>query len=68
MAPWNYVEITEHDDRLPVLNPSSELEPRKFTGLIDEVVESLVIGQRWDGDTRIVLFVRLRNEVNSIES
>ncbi|MEM7353712.1 MAG: acetoacetate--CoA ligase [Acidobacteriota bacterium] len=26
----------------------------------DEVVESLVIGQDWQGDTRIVLFVRLR--------
>ena len=26
----------------------------------DEVVESLVIGQEWDGDTRIVLFLRLR--------
>ncbi len=29
----------------------------------DEVVESLVIGQQWDGDTRIVLFVRLREGV-----
>ena len=28
---------------------------------IDEVLESLVIGQRWDGDERIVLFVRLRD-------
>jgi acetoacetyl-CoA synthetase len=27
---------------------------------LDEVVESLVIGQDWKGDTRIVLFVRLR--------
>jgi acetoacetyl-CoA synthetase len=27
---------------------------------IDDVVESLVIGQQWDGDERIVLFVRLR--------
>ena len=27
---------------------------------IDEVLESLVIGQEWRGDTRIVLFVRLR--------
>ena len=28
--------------------------------LLDEVVESLVIGQRWENDTRVVLFVRLR--------
>ena len=26
----------------------------------DEVVESLVVGQQWQGDSRIVLFVRLR--------
>ncbi|MGE0666252.1 MAG: acetoacetate--CoA ligase [Sphingomonadales bacterium] len=28
---------------------------------IDDIVESLVIGQEWDNDTRIVLFVRLRD-------
>ena len=27
---------------------------------LDEVIESLVIGQRWESDERIVLFVRLR--------
>ncbi|HSD52780.1 MAG TPA: acetoacetate--CoA ligase, partial [Burkholderiales bacterium] len=27
---------------------------------LDEVVESLVIGQDWQGDVRVVLFVRLR--------
>jgi acetoacetyl-CoA synthetase len=27
---------------------------------IDDIVEALVIGQEWDNDTRIVLFVRLR--------
>ena len=27
---------------------------------LDEVVESLVIGQDWEGDVRVVLFVRLR--------
>jgi acetoacetyl-CoA synthetase len=30
---------------------------------IAEVVESIAIGQEWDGDTRIVLFVRLRDGV-----
>jgi acetoacetyl-CoA synthetase len=28
---------------------------------LDEVVESLVIGQQWDGDVRVVLFVVLRD-------
>ncbi|MEZ5934322.1 MAG: acetoacetate--CoA ligase [Alphaproteobacteria bacterium] len=27
---------------------------------IDEVVESIAVGQEWDGDVRVVLFVRLR--------
>ncbi len=30
---------------------------------IDEVVESLVIGQDWRDDTRVILFVRLRPEI-----
>jgi acetoacetyl-CoA synthetase len=28
---------------------------------LDEVVESIVIGQDWEGDVRVVLFVRLRD-------
>ena len=28
---------------------------------VDAVVESLVIGQQWEGDVRVVLFVRLRD-------
>ncbi len=28
---------------------------------LDEVVESIVIGQDWDGDVRVVLFVKLRD-------
>ncbi len=30
---------------------------------LDDVLEALVIGQRWDSDTRVVLFVRLRDGV-----
>jgi acetoacetyl-CoA synthetase len=30
---------------------------------VDEVLESLVIGQDWQGDVRVVLFVRLRDRV-----
>lgn len=28
---------------------------------VDEVLESIVIGQEWESDTRVVLFVRLRD-------
>ncbi len=35
---------------------------------IPEVVESIAIGQEWDGDTRIVLFVRLRDGVTLDEA
>jgi acetoacetyl-CoA synthetase len=31
---------------------------------IDEVLEGLVVGQEWDNDTRVVLFVRLREGVH----
>ena len=31
---------------------------------IDEVVESLAVGQEWQGDVRIVLFVRLRDSAS----
>jgi acetoacetyl-CoA synthetase len=35
---------------------------------MDDVLESLVIGQDWDGDTRIVLFVVLRPEATLTDS
>ncbi len=50
-----------------VLNPSGvrigTAEIYRQAEQIDEVVESLVIGQRWESDTRVVLFVRLRDRV-----
>ncbi len=30
---------------------------------LDEVVESIMIGQNWQSDVRVVLFVKLRNGV-----
>ena len=30
---------------------------------LDQVVESIAIGQEWDGDVRVVLFVKLRDGV-----
>jgi acetoacetyl-CoA synthetase len=35
---------------------------------LDEVLESLVIGQRWDNDVRVVLFVRLRDDIDLDEA
>ena len=35
---------------------------------VPEVVESIAVGQEWDGDTRIVLFVRLRDGVKLDEA
>jgi acetoacetyl-CoA synthetase len=35
---------------------------------IPEVIESLVVGQDWEGDVRIVLFVRLRPGISLDES
>ncbi|MDJ0948771.1 MAG: acetoacetate--CoA ligase [Alphaproteobacteria bacterium] len=35
---------------------------------LDEIIESLVIGQEWDNDTRIVLFVRLREGMDMDEA
>ena len=69
----DYVEITKHGGMIvhgrsdAVLNPSGvrigTAEIYRQAEKVDEVVESLVIGQQWDGDTRIVLFVRLRPEL-----
>ena len=66
----DYAELTEHDGMIiygrsdAVLNPhgvrigTAEIY-RQVEGL-DEVLEGLVVGQAWEGDVRIVLFVRLR--------
>jgi acetoacetyl-CoA synthetase len=47
-----------------VLNPGGvrigTAEIYRQVELLDEVLESVVIGQDWDGDVRVVLFVRLR--------
>jgi acetoacetyl-CoA synthetase len=66
----DYVELTEHGGVIiygrsdAVLNPGGvrigTAEIYRQVEQLDEVVESLVIGQHWEGDERIVLFVRLR--------
>jgi acetoacetyl-CoA synthetase len=70
----DYVELTKHDGLIiygrsdAVLNPGGvrigTAEIYREVERLDEVVESLAIGQDWPpgktGDVRIVLFVRLR--------
>jgi acetoacetyl-CoA synthetase len=67
----DYVELTAHDGMIiygrsdAVLNPGGvrigTAEIYRQVEQLDEVVESLVIGQEWDHDVRVVLFVRLRD-------
>ena len=66
----DYVELTAQDGIIiygrsdAVLNPGGvrigTAEIYRQVEQLDEVVESLVIGQEWEGDVRVVLFVRLR--------
>jgi acetoacetyl-CoA synthetase len=66
----DYIEITEHGGIViygrsdATLNPGGvrigTAEIYRQVEALDEVLESLVVGQRWQGDVRIVLFVRLR--------
>ena len=69
----DYAAITEHNGVViygrsdAVLNPGGvrigTAEIYRQVEQIDEVLESLVIGQRWENDERIVLFVRLPDGV-----
>jgi acetoacetyl-CoA synthetase len=66
----DFAEITAHDGVIihgrsdAVLNPGGvrigTAEIYRQVEQFDEVLESLVIGQQWEGDERLVLFVRLR--------
>jgi acetoacetyl-CoA synthetase len=66
----DYVELTAHRGMIiygrsdAVLNPGGvrigTAEIYRQVEQLPEILESLVIGQQWDNDERIVLFVRLR--------
>ena len=66
----DWARLTEHDGLVilgrsdATLNPGGvrigTAEIYRQVEQLPEVVESLVIGQEWEGDVRIVLFVRLR--------
>jgi acetoacetyl-CoA synthetase len=69
----DWAAVTEHDGLIiygrsdATLNPAGvrigTAEIYRQVEQLPEVVESLVVAQEWDDDTRIVLFVRLRNGV-----
>jgi acetoacetyl-CoA synthetase len=66
----DYVALTEHDGLIiygrsdAVLNPGGvrigTAEIYRQVEQLEEIVESIVIGQQWNSDERVVLFVRLR--------
>ena len=67
----DFVRLTEHGGLVfygrsdATLNPGGvrigTAEIYRQVEALDEVVEALVIGQDWDNDVRVVLFVRLRD-------
>jgi acetoacetyl-CoA synthetase len=67
----DWSEITEHGGMIiygrsdAVLNPGGvrigTAEIYRQVEQLDEVLESLVIGQDWEGDVRVVLFVKLKD-------
>ncbi len=69
-AHGDFAEVTEHGRMIihgrsdAVLNPGGvrigTAEIYRQVEQIDEVLEGLAIGQEWGGDTRVVLFVKLR--------
>lgn len=66
----DFAELTGHDGMIiygrsdTVLNPGGvrigTAEIYRQVEQVPEVVESVVVGQEWQGDTRVVLFVKLR--------
>jgi acetoacetyl-CoA synthetase len=69
----DWARLTEHDGLIisgrsdATLNPGGvrigTAEIYRQVEQLPEIVDSLVIGQEWQGDVRIVLFVRLRDAV-----
>jgi acetoacetyl-CoA synthetase len=67
----DWARLTRHDGLVilgrsdATLNPSGvrigTAEIYRQVEQLPEILESLVIGQDWEGDTRVVLFVRLRD-------
>jgi acetoacetyl-CoA synthetase len=69
----DWVEVTEHGGLIIYGRSDATLKPSgvrigtaeiyRQVELIPEVLDSLVVGQDWDNDVRIILFVKLREGV-----
>ena len=69
----DWARLTEHEGLVisgrsdATLNPGGvrigTAEIYRQVEQLPEVVESLVVGQEWEGDVRVVLFVRLRQGI-----
>jgi acetoacetyl-CoA synthetase len=74
----DYIEYTEHGGLIiygrsdAVLNPGGvrigTAEIYRQVEKLDEVIESIAIGQDWNNDVRVILFVRLRDELTLDEA
>ncbi|MEQ8250549.1 MAG: acetoacetate--CoA ligase [Oceanibaculum nanhaiense] len=74
----DFVELTKHDGMIiygrsdATLNPGGvrigTAEIYRQVEKLPEVMEALVIGQDWDSDVRVVLFVKLRDGVTLDEN
>jgi acetoacetyl-CoA synthetase len=74
----DWCELTEHGGMIiygrsdAVLNPGGvrigTAEIYRQVEQLEEVVESLVVGQDWEGDVRVVLFVKLQEGLNLNEN
>ena len=70
----DFAELTSHDGMViqgrsdAVLNPGGvrigTAEIYRQVEQVDEILESLAIGQEWQDDVRVVLFVRLRDGIH----
>jgi acetoacetyl-CoA synthetase len=69
----DYVELTAHNGLIiygrsdATLNPGGvrigTAEIYRQVERIHEVLDSIVVGQKWQGDTRVILFVKLREGI-----
>ncbi|MCB9741194.1 MAG: acetoacetate--CoA ligase [Alphaproteobacteria bacterium] len=74
----DFVELTERGGMIiygrsdATLNPGGvrigTAEIYRVVEQLDEVLEAIAVGQRWEGDVRVVLFVRLREGLSLDEA
>lgn len=77
-AQGDYAELTEHGGLIIYGRSDATLKPAgvrigtaeiyRLVETIPEILESAVIGQDWNHDTRIILFVRLRDGLELTQS